>query len=251
MPKRPGEYTEGDPDAEECLLDDAVAALRKADRPVTFSGAGLSAESGIPTFREAQTGLWARYDPMTLASPGGFAADPELVIDWYNGRRRTIAAARPNQAHLAMAGRPDMIHITQNVDDLLERAGAGEIVHLHGTINQDKCSAGCGHREVVDLADPPPLRPCRRCGRMMRPAVVWFGEQLPRDEWLRADELAAQADVFVVIGTSARVYPAAGLITTARASGATVIVVNIEPDSSPGVHLTGPAGQIVPQLLDR
>ena len=237
------------PYAEENVLEDAVAALRKADRPVTFSGAGLSAESGIPTFREAQTGLWARYDPMTLASPGGFAADPELVINWYNERRRTIAAARPNPAHLAMAERPDMVHITQNVDNLLERAGAADIVHLHGTINQDKCSAECGHREVIDLADPPPLRPCRRCGRMMRPAVVWFGEHLPRTEWLRADELAAHADVFVVIGTSAQVYPAAGLITTARANGATVIVVNIEPDSAPGIHLTGPAGQIVPQLF--
>lgn len=232
------------------MLEDAVEALRQSVRPVTFSGAGLSAESGIPTFREAQTGLWARYDPMTLASPGGFAADPELVVNWYNERRRKIGASQPNEAHLAMARRPDMVHITQNVDNLLERAGAGDIVHLHGSIDQDKCSAGCGHREVVDLADPPPLRDCPRCGSLMRPAVVWFGEHLPRDAWQRADELAEGADVFVVIGTSAQVYPAAGLITTARANGATVIVVNIEPDSAPGIHLTGPAGEIVPRLLD-
>jgi len=232
------------------LLNDAVAALQNASRPVSFSGAGLSAESGIPTFREAQTGLWARYDPMTLASPGGFAADPELVISWYNGRRRAIAAAQPNPAHLAMAQRADIVHITQNVDDLLERAGAGDIVHLHGSINRDRCSAGCGHREAVDLAAPLPLRPCPQCGRPMRPDVVWFGEQLPRIEWLRADELAAHADVFIVIGTSAQVYPAAGLITTARTAGAKIIVINIEPGVGPGIRLTGPAGQIVPQLLE-
>jgi NAD-dependent deacetylase len=233
------------------LLKDAVAALQNASRPVSFSGAGLSAESGIPTFREAQTGLWARYDPMTLASPGGFAADPELVISWYNGRRRAIAAAQPNPAHLAMAQRADIVHITQNVDDLLERAGAGDIVHLHGSINRDRCSAGCGHREAVDLAAPLTLRPCPQCGRPMRPDVVWFGEQLPRIEWLRADELAAQADVFIVIGTSAQVYPAAGLITTARTGGAKIIVIDIEPGDGPGIRLTGPAGQIVPQLLEK
>jgi NAD-dependent deacetylase len=186
---------------------------------------------------------------MMLASPDGFAAEPETVINWYNERRRTIAAAQPNPAHVAMAGRHDIVHITQNVDDLLERAGARDVVHLHGSMNQDKCSAACGHHEVVDLAHPHPLRPCPRCGEPMRPSVVWFGEQLPPAEWRRADELAARADVFIVIGTSAQVYPAARLITTARASGATVIVVNIEPDSAPGLHLTGPAGQIVPQLL--
>ncbi len=232
-------------------MDAAKTALRNAARPVSFSGAGLSAESGIPTFREAQTGLWAEYDPMALASPEGFAADPELVVGWYNQRRRSIAAAQPNPAHVALAGRLDMVHITQNVDDLLERTGAENIVHLHGSINHDKCSAGCGHREVVDMADPLPLRSCPRCGHSMRPDVVWFGEQLPRVEWLRADELAAQADVFIVIGTSAQVYPAAGLISTARMAGATIIVVNIEPGSAPGIQLTGPAGRIVPELLGR
>jgi NAD-dependent deacetylase len=144
-----------------------------------------------------------------------------------------------------------MVHITQNVDDLLERAGAGDIIHLHGSISHDRCSAGCGHREIVDLAEPPPLRPCPRCGHSMRPDVVWFGEQLPRNEWLRADELAAQADVFIAIGTSALVYPAAGLISTARMAGATIIVVNIESESTPGIQLTGPAGRILPELLSR
>ena len=233
------------------MIEAAKAALRKAKRPVTFSGAGLSAESGVPTFREAQTGLWSQYDPMTLASPGGFAANPELVIDWYNGRRRQIASTQPNAAHQAMAERPDIVHITQNVDNLLERAGANDIVHLHGSLDRDKCSGGCGHNEAVDMADPHPLRPCPECGHWMRPDVVWFGEQLPRVGWLHADELAAATDVFVVIGTSAQVYPAAGLITTARVGGATVIVVNIEPGAAQDMHLTGPAGQIIPELLRR
>ena len=180
------------------MLEAARSALRNATRPVTFSGAGLSAESGVPTFREAQTGLWARYDPMTLASPEGFAADPGLVVGWYNERRRKLASARPNAAHQALAERSDMVHITQNVDDLLERAGANNIVHLHGSLDRDKCSGGCGHREAVNLADPRPLRPCPRCGHWMRPDVVWFGEQLPRVAWLRADELAAGTDAFIV-----------------------------------------------------
>jgi NAD-dependent deacetylase len=231
------------------VTDSAKTALRNAVRPVTFSGAGLSAESGISTFRDAQTGLWAKYDPMTLASPDGFAADPELVVDWYNDRRRKASAAQPNPAHRALAKRDDMTHITQNVDDLLERAGATDVVHLHGSLNRDKCSGPCGHIETVNLTDPPPLHPCPQCGRHMRPDVVWFGEQLPRSAWTRAEGLAASADVFVVVGTSATVYPAAGLITTARAAGATVIVVNIEEGAAPGIQLTGPAAQIVPDLL--
>jgi len=232
------------------VLETARSALRPAVHPVTFSGAGLSAESGIPTFREAQTGLWAGYDPMTLASPEGFAADPELVINWYNERRRKVAAAQPNPAHRAMAKRPDISHVTQNVDDLLERAGATKVVHLHGSLTRDKCSDGCGHREPVNLADPPPLHRCPQCGRWMRPDVVWFGEQLPRAGWMRADDLATAADVLVVIGTSAVVYPAAGLVTTSRAAGATVIVVNIEGSTAPGIQLIGPAGRVVPELFD-
>ena len=145
----------------------ARRALQDARRPVTFSGAGLSAESGIPTFREAQTGLWVKYDPMTLASPEGFAADPELVVDWYNERRRRVASSHPNAAHRAMAGRPDFAHITQNIDDLLERAGAQDVVQLHGSLVWDMCSGECGHREIVNLADPLPLHPCLRCGRLM------------------------------------------------------------------------------------
>jgi NAD-dependent deacetylase len=231
------------------MIETAAAMLAEAMNPVSFSGAGLSAESGIATFREPQTGLWARHDPMKLASPQGFAADPELVIAWYNDRRRTLAAARPNAAHVALAARADMVHIAQNVDNLLERAGAQEVVHLHGFIDRDRCS-NCSHREPVNLADPPGLRPCPECEEgLMRPDVVWFGESLPRLAWTHAQNAAEAADVFLVIGTSATVYPAAGLIEVARASGASLIVVNLERDTGPGIQLTGPAAEIVPRLL--
>lgn len=230
------------------MIETARTILAEAVNPVSFSGAGLSAESGIATFREPQTGLWAKYDPMKLASPEGFAADPELVIAWYNERRRRAAAAQPNPAHRALAARHDMVHIVQNVDDLLERAGARDVVHLHGSLTRDRCSR-CTHRESVDLADPPGLHRCPECHGLMRPDVVWFGESLPRADWTRAETAARAADVFIVIGTSATVYPAAGLIDIARASGASVVVVNVEPGGAPGTQLTGPAAEIVPQLL--
>lgn len=233
------------------MLEVARSVLQNATHPVTFSGAGLSAESGVPTFREAQTGLWARHDPMTLASPEGFAADPESVAGWYNERRRRVATAQPNPAHRAMAERNDIAHITQNVDDLLERAGARDVVHLHGSLSRDTCSDDCGYSEVVNLAEPLPLRACPWCEHWMRPEVVWFGEQLPPGAWRRAEELVIAADLLLVIGTSAQVYPAAGLIAAARVSGAATIEVNIEPSTTHGIQLIGPAGEIVPELLKR
>ncbi len=231
------------------MIDTTRALLLAAQRPVVFSGAGLSAESGIPTFRDARTGLWAKYDPAELASPGGFAADPELVVEWYNWRRRTVAAAEPNAAHRAVAG---ITQITQNVDDLLERAGSRQVLHLHGSLTRDRCHRECGYREDVDLADPPSLRRCPRCDAPMRPDVVWFGEQLPDETWRRAQLLAASADVFLVIGTSATVYPAAGLIDAAASSGSPVIVVDRtagRAGSLADVELIGPAGELVPELL--
>lgn len=229
--------------------------LKTCERIVTFSGAGLSAESGIPTFRDVQEGLWAKYDPMDLASPAGFARDPQMVIDWYNWRRTQLAEKSPNPAHLALASRADMLHITQNVDDLLERAGAGaeNLIHLHGRISADRCNApACGFEEEIDLTTPPPLRPCPHCGDSMRPAVVWFGESLPPREWERAADACTQCDALLVIGTSASVYPAAGLIDVARQHGATIIIIN--KDTSDASHLAdiellGHAGNIVPRLL--
>ncbi|MBT8485638.1 MAG: NAD-dependent deacylase [Phycisphaerales bacterium] len=234
------------------MIEPARRVIRAAERPITFSGAGLSAESGVPTFRDAATaGLWTKVDPTRLASPEGFADDPELVIGWYAQRRRRLAGLAPNPAHHALAARPDIAHITQNVDDLLERAGAERVLHLHGTLLEDRCH-GCSHREPISLADPPPLRSCPRCGAPMRPGVVWFGESLPTTAWSQAETAAAACDVMIVIGTRAEVYPAAGLIDVARDAGAAIVVVNAEAcrASDRADHtLIGPAGTIVPALL--
>ena len=231
-------------------IERARGAIAAGERVATFSGAGLSAESGIPTFREASTGLWAKYDPTELASPGGFAANPELVIDWYGERRRTLAGSVPNPAHLAMAERPDMTHITQNVDNLLEAAGAGQVLHLHGRIDQDRCHRSCGFIESVDMADPPGLRRCPRCGAPVRPAVVWYGEPLPDAVWTLAVEAVEAADVLIVVGTSGVVFPAAGLIDHAGSRGARIIVINAEPiGSAADITIIGSAGSIMPELL--
>ena len=217
---------------------------------VSFSGAGLSAESGLDTFRDAE-GVWARYDPAVYASVKGFERDPDGVSEWYQQRRRSYAGARPNPAHVALAGRP-MRHVTQNIDTLLELAGADDVIHLHGAIDRDRCHGGCGHLEAVDPANPPGLRPCPICGAAMRPDVVWFGELLPETEWSAALRAIAGADVLLVIGTSAEVWPAAGLIHTASDAGIPIVVVNVEPGTAQGIatyELVGQAGEIVPALL--
>ncbi len=234
------------------MIDAARRMLADGRRVVSFSGAGLSAESGVGTFRDAPEGMWAKYDPVRLASPEGFAADPKLVIDWYAARCRTVGDAQPNPAHLALAGRGDILHVTQNVDDLLTRAGADGVISLHGSIDFDRCHAGCGHEERVDMTDPPGLRDCPACGAPLRPAVVWFGEAMPPEAWDAAERACRACDVLLVIGTSAVVYPAAGLIGIAKAGGARIIVVNTQSsEASPlaDIELLGPAGEIVPQLL--
>lgn len=234
-------------------MDDARRLIRSARQIVSFSGAGLSAESSVATFRDAaKTALWKNFDPMQLATPEGFRADPELVIGWYNDRRRILGGALPNPAHRALSRRRDLAHITQNVDDLLERAGARDVIHLHGSINQDRCHAACGFMERIDLAAPPARRSCPLCGQPVRPDVVWFGELLPGDAWSRAEEACTGCDLLLVIGTSAVVYPAAGLISLARSSGASVIIVNTEASGASAladVELIGRAGELVPALL--
>lgn len=229
--------------------------LTSATRIVSFSGAGLSAESGVATFRDAKSGgLWTKHDPMRLASTEGFVDDPNLVMDWYAARRRSVAEAEPNSAHQALASQPGMIHVTQNVDDLLHRAGVrGEqVIQLHGTIARDHCHARCGFEEAVDLANPPTLRDCPNCGQPLRPGVVWFGESLPPEAWQRAEDACAECDALLVIGTSAEVYPAAGLIGLAKSGGARIIIVNTEPSEAShlaDVELIGKAGEIVPVLF--
>lgn len=243
-------------------LAEARSALAASRRTAVFSGAGLSAESGIPTFRGNQGHpLWSRFNPMELASVDGFAANPERVIEWYNWRRSTLANAQPNAAHLALARHPQLVEITQNVDDLLERAGVppSGVLHLHGTIGKDRCNGSCGYEEAIDLKNPPPLRRCPRCGDYMRPGVVWFGEGLPGDVWNEAHRICSALDCLIVVGTSAVVYPAAGLIEIAAAAGSTIVSINTEPSDSSGalaalgakhIELVGTASALVPQLLE-
>jgi len=234
-------------------INRARKILASASNVVAFSGAGLSAESGVPTFRDAQAGgMWDQYDPTTLASPTGFAQDPQLVTDWYNHRRKLISAAQPNPAHRALAQRADIVNVTQNVDDLLHRAGASHIVQLHGRISTDRCHGACGYQEPVDMADPPALRTCPQCGEHLRPAVVWFGETLPGEAWAEAERRCSECDVLLVIGTSAVVFPAAGLIGLAGHSGAQIVLVNTqhsETSAMADVEVIGPAGDVLPALL--
>lgn len=233
------------------LLEASRWRIQQAAYLVSFSGAGLSAESGVATFRDPD-GLWAKRDPMRLASPEGFAADPDTVIEWYAHRRRMLARAQPNAAHRALARAAGVIHITQNVDDLLHRAGTSLVIQLHGSITRDHCHARCGASEQIDLDHPPSLRTCSRCGARMRPSVVWFGEALPEAAWREAEMACRACDVMLVIGTSAAVYPAASLIGVARSAGAFIIVINTNASGASGladIELIGPAGEIVPRLL--
>lgn len=238
-------------------LRQARKLLARCERVAAFSGAGLSAESGLPTFRDPQTdALWSRFDPMELASVDAFEANPGRVIGWYNWRRSRYASVQPNAAHLALAAQPRMIQITQNVDHLLEQAGVApeQVYHLHGSIWRDRChNPGCEHIESIDVENPQALRSCPVCGDRMRPAVVWFGENLPQATWNRAQQLCMALDCLLVVGTSATVYPAAGLIELARRHHSAVIVVDPNPGAAgdiADVYLAGAAGEVLPALLD-
>ncbi len=234
---------------------DLTEALRSAERVVVLTGAGVSAESGVPTFRDAQTGLWARYDAAQLATPEAFREDPDLVWRWYAWRRELVAKAEPNAGHLALAAMQELVGelllVTQNVDGLHQRAGSRDVVELHGNITRTRC-AGCGvrHEGPVDPDDGPPR--CGSCGDLLRPDVVWFGEMLPIDALERAAQASRGCDVLLTIGTSALVYPAAGLPYEALTGGATVVEVNPAPTPfSDRAHfsLRGPAGVVMPALV--
>jgi len=235
-------------------IRDARARLDDASRIVSFSGAGLSVESGVSTFRDADDGFWSTHDPMRLASPDGFRADPDLVLSWYAYRREQVAGATPNAAHVALARRADITHVTQNVDDLLERAGATEVLHLHGHLNHDRCHASCGFVRTFDIATPPDPSMCPACGAPLRPGVVWFGEALPDETWTAAHHAVSSCDVLLVVGTSAAVYPAAGLIQLAHETGSDIIMVNPQMNDATALathDLRGPACAILPALLSR
>lgn len=246
----------------------AVSAARDmvqgAHRIAVLTGAGMSAESGIPTFRDAQTGLWARFDPMQLASPDGFRSNPNLVWDWYAERRAGVRAAHPNDGHCALAFYA-LIHpgrlqvITQNVDDLHQRAGLHDTLRLHGDILHNHWLEACPKRRsaagACDPSSAEPGRPprCAECGNLLRPSVVWFGERLPPAVLAQAELLVQRCDLMLVVGTSGTVYPAAGLVGMARDAGAKVIIVNPHPsdlDELADLCLRGTAATVLPLLLD-
>lgn len=246
------------------LLDPRIiSTLRTASRVVVFTGAGVSAESGIPTFRDKQTGLWENFDASELATPYAFERDPALVWGWYESRRARVLSAKPNAGHLAIAAIaghiPHFTLITQNVDDLHERAGNRDVLHLHGELSRPYCGS-CrrpySHPEGIPevplsgaLFQPPR---CMSCSAKIRPGVVWFGESLPQEHWLAARDAAQHCDVFLVCGTSALVQPAASLTDLAIDAGATTIQVNPNPtdiDNSVTFSIRGSAGTVLPQLV--
>ncbi|MDT3680230.1 MAG: NAD-dependent deacylase [Burkholderiaceae bacterium] len=259
--KRQGTTPQGAISADPALVR-ARGWLREAQRVVVFTGAGVSAESGIPTFRDALTGLWARFDPQALATEDGFRADPALVWRWYAERRAAVMKARPNAAHEAIAGyearggrRVDVV--TQNVDGLHRRAGSRSVLELHGDITRVKCLEGCGTPESIEPAfdwrsdsrEPPP---CPRCGAPLRPDVVWFGEFLPEAVLAEAQRAASGCDAMLVVGTSALVYPAAELPALARRGGARLVVVDpgqTAIDDIADACIRAPAAVALPSLL--
>jgi len=231
-------------------------------RVTVLSGAGMSAESGVATFRDAQTGLWETFDPEELASAGAWQRQPDVMWAWYLWRYHLVRAVEPNAGHLAVADwqrRADVRVVTQNIDNLHERAGSQHVAHLHGSLFDFRCSR-CGkpyHGELPDMPEPvgavdPPV--CDECGGTIRPGVVWFGEPLPDRPWQEAVEAVATADVVVVVGTSGIVYPAAGLPSAALAQGIPVVEVN--PEGTPltesaTIAVQDTAAHALPGLLDR
>jgi len=232
-----------------------VQRLASAKNVVVLTGAGVSAESGMPTFRDAQTGLWAKYRPEELATPHAFRRNPRLVWEWYAWRRKLVADARPNPAHFALVEMeklfPQFHLITQNVDGLHQRAGSRRVIELHGSLNRTKCfDEGTIVSNWRETGDVPPK--CPNCGGRLRPDVVWFEEAMPEAEMELAATASTNSDVFLSIGTSTVVYPAAGLPAEALRSGATVVEINPQPTPfTAQAHFTlaGAAGVVLPAMV--
>lgn len=239
------------------IASELIGALRAAQRVTVLTGAGVSAESGVPTFRDAQTGLWSNFKPEELATPRAFRRNPRLVWEWYAWRRELVARVQPNAAHHALAEMaervPQFTLVTQNVDGLHQRAGSRDVLELHGNIARTKCfEEDTVVTEWAETGEVPPR--CPRCGGMLRPDVVWFEEMLPAEALETAIARSSACDVFLCIGTSALVYPAAELPLRALESGAVVVEINPNPTAlteKTDHVLAGAAGEIVPELLRR
>ena len=239
--------------------DKLIDALASAEQVAALTGAGISAESGVPTFRD-KDGLWQKFKPEELASMDGFLHNPELVWEWYQSRRHVIHSVEPNPGHYALAELERMVRVftlaTQNIDRLHQRAGSVNVYELHGNIIDNYC-VRCKKPHDYQYSDDTAknaIPRCEYCGGLIRPAVVWFGEMLPEDALLAAEDAASQCDVFLSIGTSAEVYPAAQLPLFAKQSGA--FLVEINPHAT---HITpfvdaaiqAPSGQVLPELVKR
>lgn len=232
--------------------------IRDARHIAVLTGAGMSAESGVPTFRDAQTGLWAQFNPQELATEAAFRAHPQRVWDWYAFRRDAIHKVEPNAGHRALAGfaqrHPGRLSlITQNVDGLHQRAGSADAIALHGQIAEDRwldAPRACCQAGTLQAGRPPR---CPVCGNLRRPAVVWFGECLSQAALDAAEKAVQRCDLMLVVGTSGVVYPAAGLVLAAHQRGARVVVVNPEPtelDPVADLCLREPAAQCLPSLME-
>lgn len=241
----------------EAVIERAADILRSADRVAVLTGAGVSAESGVPTFR-ASDGLWEGHRIEDVASPDGWDRDPGVVWDFYHARRAKAGSVVPNPGHHALARLEAkwgdrFTLVTQNVDGLHQRAGSRNVLEVHGSLRRTRCTA-C--REETDKGlDPLPRMPnCDSCGGVLRPAIVWFHESLPFTVWDAAQSAASNADVLLVVGTSAVVYPAANLIPITRANGGRVIEFNLtetEASRMADVGVYGPSGQTLPKVCDR
>ncbi len=272
---------------DELRFDPVVEVLHGARRVCVLTGSGISAQSGVPTFRDAQQGLWAKYDPLELATPEAFARDPALVWRWYRWRRQLVTAAEPNAGHRALVElarhSSTFTLITQNVDGLHQLAGSREVVEFHGNLFKQHCVDNCGFNASTDgrcidnsgftastnqhpvdehgvEANRPaagdgdaPLPRCPACGALVRPSVVWFGEAIPDSALEHAFRAVAGCDVFLSVGTSSQVYPAAGLVDIARQSSAVTVEINPEATGRSADFdrvLTGEAGTVLPELVE-
>jgi NAD-dependent deacetylase len=236
------------------IPEQLVAALRDARHVCVLTGAGVSAESGVPTFREVQDGLWEKYRAEDMATPEAFLADPVLVWRWYRWRRDIVSDAEPNPGHFALARLGDVVPqltlVTQNVDNLHQRAGSRNVIEFHGNIFSDRCF-GDGSIQVADETTAVPV--CPECGSNLRPGVVWFGEAIPEKALHASCAAAADCNVFLSVGTSSLVYPAAGLVDLARQNGATVVEINPQPTMQPDRFdfvLAGKSGAVLPELVE-
>lgn len=235
-------------------METLLQRLRRARSVLVLTGSGISAESGLPTFRGVG-GLWRTHRVEELASPAGFERDPELVWTWYNERNAAHRRASPNAGHFALAALErriaDFTLATQNVDSLHVRAGSRNVVELHGNLRSARCTL-CDERRVLDESGLPLEAIDHHCGGRMRPDIVWFGESLPARAWQRAAEAASRAEVILVVGTSAVVYPAAALATHYASQS---FVAEINPETTAlshraGIALRGTAADLLPKIVE-